>query len=466
MSLPPELIRVKRKASEIEPVSYLRVQEHKRHVTDAFVYQRQKQEAAFAHIPVPSSQRPIIHTSGAKRGNAAFQSTKDNNNNNSTSSGDEESSKAPDAAGGDLESAGPGDEPRRFHMSRADIMLASSNYPTQRKYRGIAKKRSAPALFVERKHKRLPSTKFQSIAHGLNVEDPKEEALGASRHSTSQTQSPSRSDQMEVDNAATKLRKKPGLARQAQQEGTASPKKAELPTSMVDRWNVNLDQLTADMNAFALEQIGINLQRQEEEERKQRERDAAQRARIAAVTSSSTTFSSPSPSRFKPKAPAKRYAERHPENVPKSVDDDATSPDGAASGTDDEDYIIETYVRVPASTIRKQHVASKDVGLLVFDEEPDMEYFYGGNSDSEDEYAEDEDDENAENHYTADYPDDEVASDDEFGQNAYAYRNGNASDLEEYDVNGYQEINPDDDSDSKDGFKSFIGRDGTIRKHL
>jgi len=35
----------------------------------------------------------------------------------------------------------------------------------------------------------------------------------------------------------------------------------------------------------------------------------------------------------------------------------------------------------------------------------------------------------AENHYTADYPDEEVASDDEFDRNAYHYR----TDLKEYD---------------------------------
>ena len=39
----------------------------------------------------------------------------------------------------------------------------------------------------------------------------------------------------------------------------------------------------------------------------------------------------------------------------------------------------------------------------------------------------------AENHYTADYPDEEVDSDDEFDRNAYNYRNHNASDLEEFD---------------------------------
>lgn len=44
----------------------------------------------------------------------------------------------------------------------------------------------------------------------------------------------------------------------------------------------------------------------------------------------------------------------------------------------------------------------------------------------------------AENHYTADYPEDEVDSDDEYGRQAYMYRNANASDDEEYDNNAYE----------------------------
>lgn len=70
----------------------------------------------------------------------------------------------------------------------------------------------------------------------------------------------------------------------------------------------------------------------------------------------------------------------------------------------------------------------------------------------------------AENYYTADYPDEEVATDDEYGRNAYSFRNENASDLEEYDV--------ENDSDSADdelggkGFKSFRGRDGLVTTHL
>lgn len=67
--------------------------------------------------------------------------------------------------------------------------------------------------------------------------------------------------------------------------------------------------------------------------------------------------------------------------------------DVSVSDTDDDDYIIETYVRVPASKMG-ENVSPQHVGLLVFDEEPDIEYFYGEGSDSEDEWAEDEEDEN------------------------------------------------------------------------
>lgn len=54
----------------------------------------------------------------------------------------------------------------------------------------------------------------------------------------------------------------------------------------------------------------------------------------------------------------------------------------------------------------------------------------------------------AENYYTADYPDDEVDSDDEYDRMAYHYRTGNASDLEEFDE---REGNDDLDSDDENG---------------
>lgn len=39
----------------------------------------------------------------------------------------------------------------------------------------------------------------------------------------------------------------------------------------------------------------------------------------------------------------------------------------------------------------------------------------------------------AEDYYAADYPDEEVDSEDEYNRAAYQYRTGNASDLEEFD---------------------------------
>lgn len=55
----------------------------------------------------------------------------------------------------------------------------------------------------------------------------------------------------------------------------------------------------------------------------------------------------------------------------------------------------------------------------------------------------------AENHYTADYPDEEVDSDDEFGRNAYHYRTHNASDLEEFDEDDNDDMTFSDDESTK-----------------
>lgn len=53
----------------------------------------------------------------------------------------------------------------------------------------------------------------------------------------------------------------------------------------------------------------------------------------------------------------------------------------------------------------------------------------------------------AEDHYTADYPEDEVDSDDEFDRNAYNYRNRNASDNEEWDEDDEVAFSDGEDTD-------------------
>lgn len=61
----------------------------------------------------------------------------------------------------------------------------------------------------------------------------------------------------------------------------------------------------------------------------------------------------------------------------------------------------------------------------------------------------------AEDYYTADYPDDEVASDDEYGRDPYHYRTGNASDLEEFDEDDAYVV---DDQDEPSQFRQYVGR--------
>ena len=145
---------------------------------------------------------------------------------------------------------------------------------------------------------------------------------------------------------------------------------------MMNRLDVDMERMVEEMNAFALEQIGLNIQQAEEEKN---QKISPQR--------------SPSGLRFKPKAPAKRYSERHLETAAEPADKEMEDANAGVSDTDDDEYIIETYVRVPASRMGSS-VSPRDVGLLVFDDEPDIQYFYGAGSDSEDEWVEDEDDEN------------------------------------------------------------------------
>lgn len=340
------------------------------------MYQRQKQDSVFTDDSTSKHRRPIIHTSNTRRTETASDSSNDNNKDTATG---REHDKGADAVSGKHESGALAQGPRHFHMSRPD-MMGASNYPTRRNHPGISKKRSAPALFVERKSKRVPSKKFQSIAHGLSIDAPQTSHGDPTIQPHASALGDTESHVVDV-----KQRKKPGLARQAQMTGAEASKK-ELPTTMMNRWNVDLDQLAADMNAFTMEQIGLNLKRQEADDKRQKERAAAQRARLATQSS---------PSRFKPKAPAKRYAERHPElRSAAAADNDMANAGIENSDTDEDDYVIETYIRVPASTMSKKNVAANDVGLLVFDEEPDMEYFYGGNEDSDDDFVEDEEDEN------------------------------------------------------------------------
>lgn len=167
----------------------------------------------------------------------------------------------------------------------------------------------------------------------------------------------------------------------------ATSAKKDVPVSLKKDWAGDVDEITRNMNDFALQLIGENLAASEDRDKKAA---AAVARRDAAAASNS-----PQTPRFKPKVPAQRYAERHPEVVAarSPVPSQPTAGrDDFESGSDD-DYVVETYVRVPVSSL-SENVDPAKVGLLVFDNEPDLELFHGEEGDSDDEWPEDDEDEN------------------------------------------------------------------------
>jgi len=264
---------------------------------------------------------------------------------------------------------------RRFHLSRSNSPLPTA---------GVSKKRSA-AVFVERggaKKHTLDGTPKQARLTERLVEN-----LAATKPSPTEGDLGDATAHQQEPNG-TKYKRPVATARNPPSAST--PKKPTLPPSLANRnyQTSNMDQLAREMDAYTLETITRNLDRMEEDDAK---------ARVAVLSPERK-------SRFRPKAPALRYAQRHPESVapaplvqaaelhkeePEAMDIDM------GDATDDEDYVMETYERVPASRLRDQAVPAHRVGLLVFDSEPDkIDFFFGEEGDSSDEFPEDEDDEN------------------------------------------------------------------------
>lgn len=138
-----------------------------------------------------------------------------------------------------------------------------------------------------------------------------------------------------------------------------------------------------------------------------------------------------------PKLPPHRSRELHRQsalrNVTKNVDQD-----GDADMEDEADYVYDTYILAPSSSDGAVQANAYDslgnVGYLVITEEDqDVWETYLEDEPSDKDWNSDEEDENAEDWYGADYPDEELASDDEFGRNEHSFRTRGAADDEEWD---------------------------------
>lgn len=155
--------------------------------------------------------------------------------------------------------------------------------------------------------------------------------------------------------------------------------------------------------------------------------------------------------KFQPKA-TPRFRDRHPERFANNnggaategmdIDNHHHRAESDSDDDDDGDYVYDTYVRYdgPPDTVIDNATAATalppDIGVLVInvDEQPLWEAYLEQNpaaDDSDKEFDTDDEDENAEDFYANEYPEDEVASDDERDEGAYRYRVA-ASDEEEW----------------------------------
>jgi hypothetical protein len=299
--------------------------------------------------------------------------------------------------------------PRHFHISR-------SSTPSL-----LGKRKAEPTVFIERRSR--PKSR-------------EGESLGCSGSGT---------PTQRTDPEPSRPQKKPGLAARSStppirapvpKPGVAPLRNVRLPSGDIIPWDVSSERLAAEMQAYTLQEIGKNL--------------AASQTPRREPQHISSYLHKTTPSKFKPKAPAQRYAQRHREDKSLERKEIAMDLDGPYEdeADDDSEYIIDTYIRMPADALETEGMPKK-VGFLVLDSQPDIDEFYREDEESDEEEDDIDEDENgnssvmkqliqltihpAENHYTADYPDEEVDSDDEFGRNAYNYRTHNASDLEEFD---------------------------------
>lgn len=356
--------------------------DRKRARSDAYIYQRRTQgladiESSAGRKP-PSGILPVIHAS--KPGDENLHVEKINRPQQPKPDATAQSLPKPEngapaalatpATAHGASKLQPASEPRRFHMSRQSLVpspLFSPGVTTGKRSRY----KTPATVFVERErgHKRTRTEDVQ-----MSDVDSFPTAKSQVKDGNAQTSTPARKQKL------------PGSDRKGTEDKQAHMVKREVPESLQKEQDADMDEITRSMNEFVMQQIGENLARIEEWDRK----EAAAAARRA------PPVTSPQSSNFRPKAPLKRYAERHPVDAAAQVHaaENLSTTKGYESLSEDE-YVIETYVRVSATSLGKD-LAPEKVGLLVFDNDPDVDFFFGEEGDSDDEWPEDDEDENGE----------------------------------------------------------------------
>lgn len=134
----------------------------------------------------------------------------------------------------------------------------------------------------------------------------------------------------------------------------------------MNRHTEDMNRIASDMNQWVLNELGANLHGMEHEGRQAKK------------------------PRFKPKAPAQRYMERHPEPASASEPRDITMGEATEDEGDDDEWIIEEYVRIPANSVAL-NVSPLDIGILVLDDDDETLLFFGSMHEDDDDLEDDED---------------------------------------------------------------------------
>lgn len=319
---------------------------------------------------------------------------------------------------------------RRFHISRSSI---SSR--TQSPVLGGKIQKRTPTVFVERRTRRRPSPDGTTTPPTQQPTTP-----------TTPLPEPAR-PQKKPGLAARVPAKKNSQSSLAPAAAPSTPaRNVSLPSGLVMPWDVTSEQLAKEMQAYTLQEIGRSIA-------------ASEAPTHPPPPPSRATPRKSTPSRFKPRKPALRYQERHPDEVVPTthsgmdMDTDVSEAEEEEDEEEEEEgeYVIDTYIRIPTTSLPPSITANdpeSSFGLLVLDSQPDIDAFYHSSSDTNSDLDdEEEEDENAENHYSADYPDDEVDSDDEFDRNVYRYHHMQEPEDEE----GFDDATFSDDEDLHKG---------------
>lgn len=151
-----------------------------------------------------------------------------------------------------------------------------------------------------------------------------------------------------------------------------------LASGQVMPMNASMEQLDKEMQAHTLAQIQATLAANEPK-----------------APSTPTKQVNGSTHRYTPKS-TQRLRDRHPEIAAQKENrqiEEAESKMDVDMDEDDEDFVVETYIRVP---VEQLGIGSKEqsVGLLVLDSQPDIDQFYGEDDESDSDIYDEEEDEN------------------------------------------------------------------------